>query len=130
VTGMSHIATSVPIAACLWSFRPVDMRTVLATWDLHNKHEIRAGDVVIEHRHWRYHAHRRHFLELGYTAGDSRLLRENSDSHFDLDTFFSISFSLVAGQSGIQDGCVREGELNEFTDNLKMLSRNLVELST
>ena len=128
VIGISHVATSVPIAACLWSFRPVDLRAVLSNWSLHDKYEIRAGDVVIKHGEWRYQYHRQHFLALGYTASDSRLLGEEPRSHFDLDTFFSISFSLLACQYGIQD-CVREGELDEFTDNLDVLARNLVDLS-
>jgi hypothetical protein len=128
VVGLSHVATSVPISACLWSFRALDMSTMLATWDLHNKREIRAGDVTIEHRNWQYQAHRRHFLDLGYTERDSRLLKEESYSHFDLDTFFSIAFSLQAAQHGVDDG-IREGELDELTDNLHMLSRNLIELS-
>jgi hypothetical protein len=129
VIGLSHIATSVPIAACLWSFRRVDLAAVLTGWSLHDKYEIRAGDAVIEHRDWRYEPHRRHFLALGYTAGDSRLLGEDARSHFDLDTFFSIAFSLLAAQYGLQD-CVRDGELDEFTDNLDVLARNLVELSS
>lgn len=126
--GLSHVATSAPIAACLWSFRPVDMRSVLTSWGLHDKYEIRAGDTVIKHSDWRYDAHRRHFLALGYTGADSRLLAEEARSHFDLDTFFSNAFSLLAAQYGFQ-GCVRDGELDEFTDNLEVLARNLVELS-
>ena len=128
VVGLSHVATSAPIAACLWSFRPVNMRTVLTTWDLHNKHEIRAGDVVIRHNAWCYQAHQRHFRDLGYTGADSKLLHDASSSHFDLDTFFSISFSLLAAQYGFEDG-VDESELDELTDNLKVLARNLIELS-
>lgn len=128
VVGLSHVATSAPIAACLWSFRPVDMRTVLSTWDIHNKYEIRGGDMVIRHQDWRYQAHQRHFRDLGYTGADSKLLNEESFSHFDLDTFFSISFSLLAALHGFED-CVEEGELDELTDNLEMLARNLIELS-
>lgn len=128
VVGLSHISTSVPIAACLWSCRPVEMSAVLATWDIHDKQTMRAGDVVIEHRRWRYQPHRRHFLDLGYTEKDSRLLKAESYSHFDLDTFFSTAFSLVAAQHGI-GGCIREGELDELTDNLPMLSRNLIDMS-
>lgn len=128
VIGLSHIATSVPIAACLWSFRPIDLGAVLAGWQVHDKHLIRAGDMAIEHRHWRYQTHKRHFLELGYTGADSKLLNEESSSHFDLDTLFSIAFSLSAAQHGLRQ-CVQEGELDEFTDNLEVLSKNLVELS-
>jgi hypothetical protein len=128
VIGLSHIATSAPLAACLWSFHPVDMRAALSGWSLHDKYEIRAGDAVIEHRDWDYAPHRRHFLDLGYTAEDSRLLGEDARSHFDLDTFFSIAFSLLAAQFGFRD-CVRDGELDEFTDNLDVLARNLVELA-
>jgi hypothetical protein len=128
VIGVSHVATSVPITACLWSFRPVNLQAVLETWDIHNKYEIGTGDIVIRHREWRYQSHKRHFLDLGYTGDDARLLKQESSSHFDLDTFFSIAFSLLAAQHGIQN-CIQEGELDEFTDNLTMLSRNLVELS-
>lgn len=128
VIGLSHVATSAPLAACLWSFRRVDLGTVLTRWSLHDKYEIRAGDVVIKHSDWRYEAHRRHFLALGYTNADSRMLGDEPRSHFDLDTFFSNAFSLLAAQYGLQ-GCVREGELDEFTDNLEVLARNLVDLS-
>jgi len=128
VIGLSHIATSVPISACLWSFHRVDLGTVLTSWSLHDKYEIRAGDVVIKHGDWRYEAHRRHFLALGYTGADSRLLGEEARSHFDLDTFFSNAFSLLAAQYGLQD-CVGDEELDEFTDNLEVLARNLVDVS-
>jgi hypothetical protein len=128
VVGLSHVATSAPIAASLWSFCPVDVRAVLTTWDIHDKHEIRAGEMVIRHQDWRYQAHRRHFRDLGYTGADSKLLNDESFSHFDLDTFFSISCSLLAAQHGF-DGCVQEGELDELTDNLEVLARNVIELS-
>jgi hypothetical protein len=125
--GLSHVATSVPLAACLWSFRPIDIRSVLTDWSLFNPHVIQTGGFEIAHRSWNYEPHRRHFLGLGYTADDSRMLGEDARSHFDLDTLFSIALSMEAAQRGLQ-GSVGESEIAEFTDNLAVLALNLVEL--
>ncbi len=128
IIGLSHAATSVPIAAALWSFRPIDPCEVLDNWSLFNHSEVHTGDTVIRHSDWDYARHRRHFLDLGYTGEDSRLLGEEARSHFDLDTLFSIAFSMMAAENGLGN-LVRDGELDDFTDNLEMLARNLVDLS-
>jgi hypothetical protein len=128
VSGLSHVATSAPIAACLWYFCPIDAREVLSSWSIHDKYEIRAGDTVIRHQSWRYEPHKRHFRALGYSSADSKLLNEESFSHFDLDTFFSIALSLRAAQHGFE-GCAGVGELDALTDNLDVLARNVIELS-
>lgn len=127
--GLSHVATSVPIAACLWSFRPIDIRSVLSDWSLFDHHVIHAGGREISHGDWTYQPHRQHFLDLGYTADDSRMLGADARCHFDLDTLFSIAFSIEAAQRGLQ-GSVDDGELEELTDNLDVLALNLVELGT
>lgn len=127
--GLSHVATSVPIAACLWSFRPIDMHLILRNWSLFDQHVINTGGRLIVHREWNFLPHRQHFVDLGYTAQDSRMLGPDSRSHFDLDTLLSISFSMEAAQRGLQ-GSVTDGELEELTDNLDILSLNLVELGS
>jgi hypothetical protein len=127
IIGLSHLATSVPISACLWTFRPIDPLEVLESWTLFNHSEINTGCTTIPHSDWNYAPHRRHFLDLGYTGADSRLLDGEPRSHFDLDTLFSIAFSMLAAQHGLKD-LVRGGELDEFTDNLYVLAKNLVEI--
>lgn len=125
--GLSHIATSVPISACLWSFRPIDIRRVLTEWSLFDHHVIHSGTSQIAHRDWCYQPHRQHFLDLGYTAEDSRMLGEDIRCHFDLDTLFSNAFSMEAAQRGLQ-GSVVDGDLAELTDNLDIMALNLIEL--
>lgn len=125
--GLSHVATSVPISACLWTFRPIDPLDVLEGWSLFNHSEIDTGGFNIPHSDWNYAPHRQHYLDLGYSGADSRLLDTQPRSHFDLDTLFSISFSMIAAQYGIKD-MVRDDELHEFTDNLFVLARNLLEI--
>jgi ADP-ribosylglycohydrolase len=127
VIGLSHVATSVPISACLWTFRPIDPCEVLENWTLFNHSDVYTGKVVIPHSDWYYAPHRQHFIDLGYTADDSRLLGDERRSHFDLDTLFSIAFSMLAAQKGL-GRMIRNNELDEFTDNLDVLARNLVEL--
>lgn len=125
--GLSHVATSVPIAACLWSFRPIDIRLVLTSWSLFDPHVIHTGGREIAHRDWNYLPHRQHFLDLGFGAVDSRMLGPDARCHFDLDTLFSNAFSMEAAQRGLQ-GSVVDGELEVLTDNLDVLALNLVEL--
>lgn len=127
VIGLSHVATSVPISACLWTFRPIDPREALEGWSLYNHSEINTGCTKIPHSDWNYAPHRQHFLDLGYSGADSRLLDAEPRSHFDLDTLFSIAFSMLAAQNGLRD-LVRSNELDEFTDNLYILAKNLVEI--
>jgi hypothetical protein len=128
VIGLSHLATSVPISACLWTFRPVDPGDVLENWTLFNSAEIETGTAAILHSDWDYAPHREHFMALGYTEADSRLLGVEPRSHFDLDTLFSISISMLASQNGIGN-IVKGNELDQFTDNLHILSKNLIEMS-
>lgn len=125
--GLSHVATSVPISACLWSFRPIDLRAVLTGWSLFDHRVVHTAEREIAHSDWNYRPHRQHFLDLGYTVDDSRMLGPDARCHFDLDTLFSIAFSMEAAQRGLQ-GSVEEGELDELTDNLDVLALNLVEL--
>ena len=89
IVGLSHVATSVPIAACLWSFRPIDIVAVLTKWSLFDHHVIHVDGVQIPHTAWNFGPHRQHFLDLGYTVDDSRMLGADARCHFDLDTLFS-----------------------------------------
>lgn len=125
--GLSHVATSVPIAACLWSFRPIDIVSVLTEWSLFDHHVLHVDGLQIQHGAWNYQPHRQHFLDLGYTADDSRMLGADARCHFDLDTLFSNALSMEAARRGLQ-GSVRAGELDELSDNLDVLALNLVEL--
>lgn len=127
VIGLSHLATSVPISACLWTFCPIEPHKVLENWTLFNHSEINTGSVTIPHSDWNNARHRQHFIDLGYTVADSRLLGVEQRSHFDLDTLFSIAFSILAAQNGLGN-MVRDNELEEFTDNLYVLAKNLVEI--
>ncbi|MEI9928907.1 MAG: hypothetical protein WDN44_16000 [Sphingomonas sp.] len=107
---------------------PSDRHTLGAdNWSLFDHYEIHTGGLEIKHRDWNYQPHRRHFLDLGYGAYDSRMLGEDARSHFDLDTLFSNAFSMEAAQHGLQ-GSVGDGELEALTDNLDVLALNLVEL--
>lgn len=127
IIGLSHLSTSVPISACLWTFRSIDPHVVLKNWTLFNHFEINTGSVTIAHSDWNNAPHRQHFIDLGYTVADSRLLGVEQRSHFDLDTLFSIAFSILAAQNGLGD-MVLGNELDQFTDNLNILSKNLVEI--
>ena len=127
VIGLSHLATSVPISACLWTFCPIEPHEVLENWTLFNHSEINTGSVTIPHSDWNSAPHRQHFIDLDYTVTDSRLLGVEQRSHFDLDTLFSIAFSILAAQNGLGN-MVQDNEIDEFTDNLYILSKNLVEI--
>jgi hypothetical protein len=129
VVGLSHLATSVPISACLWTFCPIDPSAVLNHWTLFDRVEIHTGSSQIMHSDWNYVVHRQRYINLGYSVADSRLLDTPPRSHFDLDTFFSIALSMLAAKNGVGN-LVSDSELHEFTDNLYILSKNIVEIGS
>ena len=139
--GLEHLAWSTPITACFWSFRGTpDFKK----WFRHQKekrirwhtrkhrrfplplirHQIN-GQTLREDVH---QADRAYLHKLGELEGYEKCRAGTWRKSIDVDTFFSIAFSLVATEQGIE-GIRSEVAAAErlFGDDLKALAGTLAQ---
>jgi len=114
ITGLTKVANSAPIAACLFSFKAKNN---------FRDHFILRQIPPDDFKNGGLQEYRDHFVKMGRPAD---VLPDN-EIHNDKDTFSSIAFSLIALQHGL--GEIEEDARSveyEFSDNLRVLAENLV----
>jgi len=126
--GLEHLAWSTPISACFWSYRA---HNDFLEWFTHEgENSIHVGGILVNAYTLKksvVESYRKHLQKIGS-------LEEYIHSHgyhwrnsIDVDTFFSIAFSLIAAREGISPIA---GNLQQvkavFPDNLFQISQQLI----
>jgi hypothetical protein len=133
--GMDHLAWSTPVAACFWSFH---RDTDFAKWFRH-RHEKR---LYLPRRHWpisrvvhgRTLKHRIHEDDVRHlrAIGQYDDVLQSHGHHWrksvDIDTFFSISISIIAARHGLESVETEVPRaIDMFGDDLWSLADRLVQ---
>ncbi|MCP3946323.1 hypothetical protein, partial [Herbaspirillum sp.] len=121
--GVAHSAIRTPITACLFASKIRDGYKKFTQTSNYDELKIDINDYIENGMP--------EYLDVLRSKGFSKEhIHEIKYQNIDVDTFVSITFSLVAAQHGIKEieNDIASVEY-KFTDNLKILAKNLVELS-
>lgn len=126
--GLEHLAWSTPISACFWSYRA---HNDFPKWFTHDgEHSIHVGDTIIDAHTLKksvVESYRKHLQQTGRLAEFVRSHGHHWRTSIDVDTFFSIAFSLIAAKEGINPIVDDLQQVKTvFPDDLSWISRQLI----
>lgn len=126
--GLEHLAWSTPVSACFWSYRA---HNDFPKWFNHEaENSIRVGRTTISAKTLKKfvaESYRKHLQQAGYLEEYTRSHGHHWRNSIDVDTFFSIAFSLIAAREGIDPISSDLQRVKKvFPDDLFRISQQLV----
>jgi hypothetical protein len=149
--GMNKLSWSTPISATFWSYHE-DVNFEYYLSSPQQRYRVTSGGALVEAREIRLRDKHDSLKVYDYTSTIAEVHAEDREhirglfdkeglliseeridqafpSRLDIDTFFSISFSLLAAKNGLGNLNAEASRISQFVfkDNINLISRQLVE---
>lgn len=126
--GLDYLAWSTPISACFWSYRATNK--YYKYFNPKNDKTIKINNVVIDENTLKkevIESYTKHLVKIKQYKSHLQAHGYHWKEKIDIDTFFSISFSIVAMRDGIENIDQRSKEaIKEYGENFTWIIKSLL----